>query len=153
MIINKSILVLFMLFTLHLLFAQKDDVPLLVQIEDSVRKEKIVLYDKDISDTLKVHFIVKVVFEYPLKDSSRCITINTVELAGMKVISINSNSTLIDYGYDNENGNEIQRRIWDLISEKTQYWYRNQPYGKMISKIMYDKIVGFGGVLYILPIK
>lgn len=153
MIINKSILVLFMLFSLHLLFAQKDDVPLLVNIGDSVRNEKLILYDKDISDTLKVIFIVKVVFKYPLKDSSRCIAIDEVELARMKVISINSNSTLIDYGYDNENGNEIQRRIWALISERTQYWYRNQPYGKMISKIMYDKIVGFGGVLYILPIK
>lgn len=146
-----SVLLLFLLFLFFPIIHAQENNPILVNIDESIEKEKIIVFDESLTDSLKVVFNVKVTFKYPLKDTIHCVIIDSVELVKMKVISLGENKTIIDFAYDKKHSTEYQRNIWDMCSIKIRKWYLNQPYCKMTDRKIWDKIVGFGGVVYFMP--
>lgn len=155
---NNIVLILLLLLLLPAIYAQESNTPILfdidtaeVQCDPSVKRKKLIVIDENIKDSLKVFFKVKVIFKYPLKDTSHCIIVDSVELMKMKVISLNDNKILIGFDYNEKHGTDYQRSLWNIFSKRIKEWYLNQPYNKMIDREIWDRIVAFGGVVYFMP--
>lgn len=125
------------------------DIPILTG--ESKNSKKVVIRDDNISDSLKVFFQVVVDFKYPLKDTAKCIIINTIRILRMSVKSLSNKEQIISFSYNNETGTPYQKYIWNLCNNKFNYWYRYQPYKMMKDRLKWGKQVVFGGTLYIEP--
>jgi hypothetical protein len=125
----------------------KKDVPILLYPD--FQSEKLTIEDSAITDSLKVFFQVVVDFKYPLKDTTKCIIVDDVNILTMRVTSLNTKKHVINFSYNNEKGTPYQKYIWDLCNKQFGYWYRNQPYNMLKNKFEWGKRAVFGGVLYI----
>ncbi len=120
-----------------------------VSIND--KRERIEVKDSLLNDTLKIGFKVMLEFKYPLNDISKPVCINALIL---KRLDIKSFRTKKQYSIElvrKNKWNRCQRDIWNRYSEIFNYWYKNQPYEKMIYRHEYGDKGYFGGVLYAVP--
>lgn len=147
----KGEIIVFFLSLLPMIYAQENNVPILVRTDEPTKNEKIVVYDESLNDSLKIIFNVKVTFKHPLKDMNQCVFVDSVELVRMKVFSLSENKAIIDFAYNKTEGDEYQRKLWNVCAERIEFWYENQPYNKMIDRSIWGKVVGFGGVVYLMP--
>lgn len=153
----KKVVFLLLVLVTNLCFSQKKAmsfIPLLfdtskVNIND--KRERIEIKDSLLNDTLKIGFKVMLEFKYPINDTSKPICLNTIVL---KCLEIKSFRTKKQYSIEfirKNKWNRYKRDIWNRYSEILNYWYKNQPYEKMIYRQEYGDKGYFGGVLYAVP--
>lgn len=124
-------------------------IPLFIE---TINKERIIVFDNDVRDSLKIFFQAVVNFEHPLNDSLRKPIVDSVEVLRMSARLVRDKLQIINFGYNNEVGNAYQKYIWNLCVKKINYWLINQPYNQMNKKNKLNRSV-FGGVFYIFPAK
>ncbi|MCD7971294.1 MAG: hypothetical protein LUG18_01295 [Candidatus Azobacteroides sp.] len=127
----------------------KDKIPDLLVSDPN--GEKKIIYTEDLNDSLKVFFQVVVDFEYPLKDTTKQIIVQNVRTLLMSVSSLTTGENIIDYSYRDGTGTDYQKYIWNLCTNKFNYWYRHQPYEILMEKNMWENQVTFGGIIYLKP--
>lgn len=115
------------------------------------RKERLVIKDHQISDSLKVIFQVIVKLESPLRDTTKIIKVQSVDILRILAVSLSNHKTVLDFSYRKEKGTLYQNYIWNICSRNFVYWYENQLYGSMIDKKQWGDRLVLGGTLYILP--
>lgn len=143
-----TILIVLFLFVVLSSYTQKN-IPTL--IGKDYNKEKIIIKDTIVTDSLKVFFQIVVDFKSPLKDTTQCIIIEAVNILRMSVTSLTNNEQVIPFSYDNEKGTFYQKYIWNLCNNKFNNWYKNQSYRMLDNRSKWGNRVVFGGTLYIKP--
>jgi hypothetical protein len=107
----------------------KNCIPYLI---DNKNKEKIVIHDSCIDDTLKIIYRVEVIFEQSLTDTIKPMVVKSVHLIDMNIRSLNSPHIKVSLSNLTPIESPLQQYIWDLCSAKFAYWYRFQPYKRRI---------------------
>jgi hypothetical protein len=126
---------------------QEEDIPVLT----GGKNDKIEFLDSNINDSLRVVYKVVINLDYPLKDTTKVINIESFDLISMSVINLTTKEFVINTSYDNNVGTDYQKYVWNLCYNKLKYWYMRQCYKNMIDRLQWDKRVVLGGTLYILP--
>lgn len=137
-------------------FSQKKVIDYLPVLFDTARvdvnyiRKRLYIKDTLLLDSFRVGFRVDLEFEYPLRDTSKPVNVKSVKLICLDIKSL---TTKKQYRIDlfNEKGTRPQRKLWNRYSRLFNYWYRNQPYEKMIYRQIYGNKAHFRGVLYAIP--
>lgn len=153
---KKSYLILIFVFVSVLGFSQEKATDFLPVLFDTVKRDinyiRKPLYIKDtlLVDSFRIGYRVALEFEYPLRDISKPVNVKSVKLIYLDVKSL---TTEKQYRIDlfKEKGTRSQRELWNRYSIIFDYWYRNQPYEKMIYRQEYGNKAHFVGVLYAIP--
>ncbi|BEG99611.1 hypothetical protein [Bacteroides sedimenti] len=125
-------------------------VPLLfdtVKVGVNYKRERLCIKDTLIQDSLRILFRVALKFEYPLNDISKPVIVKSVELTDLHVKSLTTNKQFCIY-HNERKMSRYQREIWNRYSRMFDYWYRNQPYEKLVYRQEYGDLAYLGGVLY-----
>lgn len=117
-------------------------------ITNHIVKNKLIIYNNEFDDTLKIHYIVHVYLENPLKDIAKPVVIKSIKLVNLYVTNKNG-EIIIDRIYNNKFGSKYQKRIWNYCESIILYWYLNQSYEKLQNKDQWDKQIALTGVFYI----
>lgn len=127
---------------------QYSDIPILVR--DTSYSSRPVIKGKGIRDSMRVYFRVILYFKNPLKDTTKCIILDSIKIFRLQVTLLKNKKEIFDY-FEEEVKTPDERYIWDLCSDKLKYWYRNQDYEAMTSRDYLENMVVFGGSLYLVP--
>lgn len=154
---KKTALLLMLVFVTNWGFSQKNAmnfVPVLfdtVQIDIYYKKKRLVIKDSLFPDSVRIGYKVLVDFQYPLSDTTKEIYIKSVKLISLEIKSLTTNKQHRIDRYDEPNWSRCNREIWYRYLEIFNYWYRNQPYEKMIYRESCKNKVYMGGVIYTIP--
>ncbi|MFT4070392.1 MAG: hypothetical protein QM654_00545 [Dysgonamonadaceae bacterium] len=83
--------------------------------------ERIEFFDSNINDSLRVVYKVVVNLEYPLKDTTKIINIQSFDLISLSVINLITKEIIINPSYDNNIGTDYQKYVWSLCYNKLKY--------------------------------
>lgn len=154
---KKNILILMLVFVSDFGFSQKRltrFLPVLfdtVKVDLNYKRKRLEIKDPLLSDSLK--FLVKVVveFKYPLNNITKRIIVKSVRLIDLEAKSLSKKEQgFIDFS-ERKKLPKCQRNVWNRYSRIFNYWYRHQPYEKMIDRKAYGNKVCFGAVFYVMP--
>ena len=117
-----------------------------------IRNERLRTYIKDpcIDDTLIVRFLVEVHFEHSLIDPQIPMV---VEKVVVKKMNIRSKYIYVDLSPRSKIENSFHQYIWDLVSAKLSYWYKNQPYHELprVERVKLGNSIILGRGLWLVP--
>lgn len=130
-----------------------DSLPILfdtVRVDVNYLRKRLYIKDTLLVDSFRIGFRVALEFEYPLRDIAKPVNVKSVKLICLDIRSL---TTKKQYRIDlfKEKGTRSQRKLWNRYSRILNYWYRNQPFEKMIDRLSYGNKVNFVGILYATP--
>lgn len=154
---KKYALILILVLASNCGFSQKKStrpLPVLfdtVNVDIRYKRKRLEIKDTLFSDSLRIGFKVFIEFKYPLNDTIKKITIKSIRLICLDIKSLSTREEHSIDLYGKTKWSNDQRDIWNRYSRNFNYWYRHQPYEKMIDRKAYGNRAYFGGVLYAMP--
>lgn len=129
---------------------QHSDIPILVRDSSFSRP---VIKAKGIRDSVIIGFKVILYFENPLKDTTKCIILDSIKIDELQIRPLKKKYKRkeIVFIFEGTKMTPYQKYIWDLCSEKLIYWYKNQDYETTKSRDDWENKAVFGGSLTLVP--
>lgn len=116
--------------------------------EFNTKRDRLIIKEVNLIDSLRVGFNVKVEFKYPLRDINKAIIINSIEIQKLEIKLLTSGKVFQLYSNQKKQWTAIEHELWNKYANLLMFWYSNQPYEKMSNRDNHDKIVYFAGVFY-----
>jgi hypothetical protein len=121
------------------------------KVDIKYKRKRIEIKDALLLDSLKIVYKVALEFKYPLSNIFKPVIISSVKLINLDIKSLTTKKQYSINLFEKNKWSIYYGNIWYRYSKLFNYWYRNQPYNKMIDRESYGNKVYFGGVLYVSP--